>query len=345
MFFKLYDIWVCNSRQSYSGDEKLIVVLEGQDEFRISERISEFKLTVTPPEMREINTVSLDGNLLTIGELFATVSTVPFMADKRLVIVEGLLNKLGSPQGKGSSENNLTEWSDFPALFLGMPETAILLLVEKNSLPKGKVVSQILKQSKVEKFPSLRYRELIGWIRERCALLGVEMESQAIALLADSVGNELRLIDSEINKMKIYSNGNLITTSDVRLMVPYVRQQNVFRVVDAVIEGRTKDALSASASLISLGESPSAILRMIERQVRFLFSTKYLISRKVSTSDIGRQINLSGYPLRKTLEMEKKISQTKVLDMHNKLLEANIRVREGRLTEQESFDLLIAELR
>jgi len=29
----------------------LIVVLEGQDEFRISERISEFKLTVTPPEM------------------------------------------------------------------------------------------------------------------------------------------------------------------------------------------------------------------------------------------------------------------------------------------------------
>ena len=60
-------------------------------------------------------------------------------------------------------------------------------------------------------------------------------------------------------------------------MVPYVRQQNVFRVVDAVIEGRTSDALSASANLINLGESPSAIVRMIERQIRFLFNTKYLI--------------------------------------------------------------------
>ena len=323
----------------------MIVVLEGQDEFRISERISEFKLTVTPPEMREINTAVIDGNLLTIGELFAAVSTVPFMADKRLVIVEGLLNKLGSPGKKGSSQNSSTEWTDFPQLFAGMPETATLLFVEKTTLPTRKVVSEILKQSKVEKFPSLRYRELISWIEARCSLLGVEIESQAIALLADSVGNELRLIDSELNKMKTYSSGNLITTSDVRLMVPYVRQQNVFRVVDAVIEGRTRDALRASASLISLGESPSAILRMVERQIRFLFSTKYLISQKVSASDIGRQINLSGYPLRKTLEMEKKISQTRILNMHNKLLESNIRVRDGRLTEQESFDLLISELR
>ena len=323
----------------------MIVVLEGQDEFRISERISEFKLTVTPVEMREFNTTVLDGNLITIGELLAAVSTVPFMADKRLVIVEGLLNKLGSPRKRGASGDNLIEWSDFPDLFSGMPETATLLIVEKTPLPSSKVVLQILKQSKVEKFPSLRYRELIDWINARCSILAVEMESQAIALLADSVGNELRLIDSELKKLETYSRGNLITISDVRLMVPYVRQQNVFRVVDAVIEGRTRDALSASSTLISLGESPSAIVRMIERQIRFLFSTKYLISRKVPTSDIGKQINLSGYPLRKTLEMEKKISQTRILDMHDKLLESNLRVREGRLTEQESFDLLIAELR
>ena len=323
----------------------MIVVLEGQDEFRISERISEFKLTVTPVEMREFNTTVLDGNLIAIGELLAAVSTVPFMADKRLVIVEGLLNKLGSPRKRGASGDNLIEWSDFPDLFSGMPETATLLIVEKTPLPSSKVVLQILKQSKVEKFPSLRYRELIDWINARCSILAVEMESQAIALLADSVGNELRLIDSELKKLETYSRGNLITTSDVRLMVPYVRQQNVFRVVDAVIEGRTRDALSASSTLISLGESPSAIVRMIERQIRFLFSTKYLISRKVPTSDIGKQINLSGYPLRKTLEMEKKISQTRILDMHDKLLESNLRVREGRLTEQESFDLLIAELR
>jgi len=73
----------------------LIIVLEGKDEYRLSERVSEFRLTVTPPEMSDINTTMLDGNIVTIEELLTSLSTVPFMADRRLVIVEGLLNRLG----------------------------------------------------------------------------------------------------------------------------------------------------------------------------------------------------------------------------------------------------------
>ena len=128
-------------------------------------------------------------------------------------------------------------------------------------------------------------------------------------------------------------------------MVPYVRQQNVFRVVDSVIEGRTRDALNASLMLIGLGESPSGIVRMIERQLRFLILAKNLLSRKIPPGDIGKHINLFGYPLQKTLEMEKKISQASIISMHDKLLKSNTRVREGKLTEQESFHLLISELR
>ena len=171
------------------------------------------------------------------------------------------------------------------------------------------------------------------------------MELQAVSLMADSVGNELRLLDSELKKLRIYSRGNLIPVDDIRLMVPYVRQQNVFRVVDAVVEGRSRDAMVASSMLISQGESASGIVRMIERQLRFLIHTKYLLSERVSPTDIGKHINLSGYPLRKTLEMEKKISQGKIVDMHEKLLNSNIRVREGKLTEQDSFELLLSELR
>jgi DNA polymerase-3 subunit delta len=119
----------------------------------------------------------------------------------------------------------------------------------------------------------------------------------------------------------------------------------VFRVVDSVIEGRTRDALNASSMLIGLGESPSGIVRMIERQLRFLLLAKHLLSRKMPAGDIGKRINLSGYPLQKTLEMERKISQARIMSMHDNLLKSNIRVREGKLTEQESFDLLISELR
>ena len=317
----------------------MIVVLEGKDEYRLSERVSEFRLTVTPPEMSDINTTMLDGNIVTIEELLTSLSTVPFMADRRLVIVEGLLNRLGG------SKKDLGEWLNFPDLLKDLPPTANLLLIEREPIPSNKLLSTILRLGQVEKFSPLRHRDLLDWINTRCSKLGLDIERTAVALIADSVGSELRLIDSELNKIKTYSRGRLITREDITLMVPYVRQQNVFRVVDSVIEGRTRDALNASSMLIGLGESPSGIVRMIERQLRFLILAKHLLSRKIPTGDIGKHINLSGYPLQKTLEMERKISQTRIMSMHDNLLKSNIRVREGKLTEQESFDLLISELR
>ena len=317
----------------------MIIVLEGKDEYRLSERVSEFRLTVTPPEMSDINTTMLDGNIVTMEELLTSLSTVPFMADRRLVIVEGLLNRFGG------SKKDLGEWLNFPDLLKDLPPTANLLLIEREPIPANKLLSTILRLGQVEKFSPLRHRDLLDWINARCSKLGLEIERTAIALIADSVGSELRVIDSELNKIKTYSRGRLITREDITLMVPYVRQQNVFRVVDSVIEGRTRDALNASAMLIGLGESPSGIVRMIERQLRFLILAKHLLSRKIPTGDIGKHINLSGYPLQKTLEMERKISQARIMSMHDNLLKSNIRVREGKLTEQESFDLLISELR
>jgi len=316
----------------------LIIVLEGKDEYRLSERVAEFRLTVTPPEMSDINTTMLDGNIVTIEELLTSLSTVPFMADRRLVVVEGLLNRLGG------SKKDLGEWLNFPDLLKDLPPTANLLLIEREPIPSNKLLSTILRLGQVEKFSPLRHRDLLDWINTRCSKLGLDIERTAVALIADSVGSELRLIDSELNKIKTYSRGRLITREDITLMVPYVRQQNVFRVVDSVIEGRTRDALHASSMLIGLGESPSGIVRMIERQLRFLILAKHLLSRKIPTGDIGKHINLSGYPLQKTLEMERKISQARIMSMHNNLLKSNIRVREGKLTEQESFDLLISEL-
>ena len=320
--------------------------MEGKDEFRLSERVSEFRLTVTPPEMSDINTIMLDGNVVTVEELLTSLSTVPFMADRRLVIVEGLLNRLsGVDKRSAGLKKDLAEWLNFPDLLTNLPPTANLLLIERESLPSNKFVSTISKLGQVEKFSPLRHRELLGWINARCSKLGLNIERAAVTLIADSVGSELRLIDSELNKIKTYSRGRLITKEDITLMVPYVRQQNVFRVVDSVLEGRTRDALNASLMLIGLGESPSGIVRMIERQLRFLILAKNLLSRKIPPGDIGKHINLFGYPLQKTLEMEKKISQASIISMHDKLLKSNTRVREGKLTEQESFHLLISELR
>ena len=134
----------------------MIVFLEGKDEFRLSERVSEFRLTVTPQEMSDINTTMLDGNIVTIEELLTSLSTVPFMADRRLVIVEGLLNRLGGGDKRSAgSKKDLAEWVNLPDLLKDLPPTANLLLIERESIPSNKFLSTVLKLGQVEKFSQI----------------------------------------------------------------------------------------------------------------------------------------------------------------------------------------------
>ena len=101
--------------------------------------------------MSDINTTRLDGNIVTIEELLTSLTTVPFMADRRLAIVEGLLNRLGG------SKKDLGEWLNFPDLLKDLPPTANLLLIEREPIPSNKLLSTILRLGQVEKFSPLRH--------------------------------------------------------------------------------------------------------------------------------------------------------------------------------------------
>ena len=82
---------------SQSGKaEAVIYLLYGQDEFSLRETLSSLKEDVGSAELRDLNITSLDGSQVSFDELAATCNTVPFLADKRLVIVEGLLSRFES---------------------------------------------------------------------------------------------------------------------------------------------------------------------------------------------------------------------------------------------------------
>ena len=48
---------------------------------------------VSPPDLRDVNITSFDGREVAFAEFCATCSTVPFLAEKRLVVVRGLLSR------------------------------------------------------------------------------------------------------------------------------------------------------------------------------------------------------------------------------------------------------------
>ena len=71
----------------------MIKVFYGKDEFTIDERIKEIRLKANSSELGDINTAFLHGKDLSRQELVSIVSTVPFMSESRLIIVDKLASE------------------------------------------------------------------------------------------------------------------------------------------------------------------------------------------------------------------------------------------------------------
>ena len=318
----------------------MIRLLYGENEFTIAEKVIAMRDQIYPEEMREFNIMRFDGASLTRPELLNAISVVPFMATARLVIVKDLLKKFD----KVSGSDNLGDWDGIVDDLESISSTTQLLFVEQDLSNRNPMLKFLKEVGNVEYHPLLKTRELTQWTLDRAGSEGMSINFDAARYLAASIGPDLRMIDSELKKLHLYNNFGDINIESVRDMVAQVREQSVFRVVDFVIEGRSKEAIVVVTRLLDSGSSPAMITRMIERQVRFLLIAKDLKSRDIPNAVLGKRLSLFGYPLTKTLDMEKNISMNRLLFMHDLLLNLEIKVRDGVLQEHLALDFLIAQL-
>ena len=78
----------------------MIHILFGGDELSVSEAASSMKELVGTQELWDVNIVAFSGPEVTFGELSATCDTVPFLAERRLVLVRGLLGMFEPQAGR-----------------------------------------------------------------------------------------------------------------------------------------------------------------------------------------------------------------------------------------------------
>ena len=329
----------------------MIHLLYGGDDFTLQETLSSMKEDVRPAELRDVNIAVLDGSQVSFDELAATCDTVPFLAERRMVIVQGLLalfevrapSRTGA-RGAPSRERTLGRWEALPEYLSAVPQTTELVFVEGRLSQSNPLYAKVRPIAEVRAFPAPRSGELRQWIRERAAKRGADIDPRAVDTLAETIGSDLRVIDSELQKLSLYRSGQTIRHEDVQELVSYAKEVNIFAAVDAVLEGRPGLGIRLVHQLLESGGPPSYLIGMIARQVRLLLLAKELRAQGVSPAEMGSRLSLSGYPLRKTLEQEGKFTPRRLAEIHHRLLEADLSIKTGASDEQLVLDMLIAGL-
>ena len=327
----------------------MIELIYGEDDVGVEDALNAILRNAGPEDLRDINTTVLRNEDLTPEALESAAFTIPFMTDKRIVAVKGLMSRFerGGRRGGGTGgrrQSGLGEWADVAERLASLPPSTHLALADGAVARNNPLFRKLAPISRTREFPLPRDRDMPGWIANRAKTLGVDIEGAAVRVLAEAAGRQPRLIDSELRKLALYTNGGRARVADVERMVAYVREANIFQAVDAAIDGRTDAALRLIRKIMEDGNPAVYVLTMLARQVRLLLIANDMLSRRASQEEISARLRLSGWVLNKTLQQARRLSADYLRYAHAQLVETDLALKTRPIEERIALETLVADL-
>jgi len=329
----------------------LLYILLGQDDFSLRQALEEIKMGIGDQTILATNTTTLDGQQLTLDQLKTVCETAPFLSERRLVIIDRLLERF-EPKSRSRGQRKTTqtvsrqnEYKSFSSYITQIPDSTILVLIDGQVGSKNPLLRELSAKAQVKSFPLLKNDRLRQWIGQRVRQMGGNISQEAVNLLTKLIGSDLRIMASEIDKLVLFATGRRIEEEDVKQLVSQAQETNVFAMVDAILESKAGVAEQLLQRLLEGGAAPAYLLVMLSRQVRMIVRAKELRNQRKAEAEIQDRLGLtSEFALRKVLEQANRYPIRQIIEVYHKLLETDVSIKTGKYGGELALNLLIADL-
>jgi DNA polymerase III subunit delta len=334
----------------------LIHILWGEDQFSMEEALQEIKKSAGDASFLATNTHILDGQKLTLNGLKSVGEAMPFLAEKRLVIVKGLLerfearDKSGRARKTNSSGVKQDEGKTLADCIRSFPQSTILVLMDmveirKTALRDNSLFTNLSPQAKVQSFPLLKGTKLNQWIQSRVDRQSASISRQGINILIELIGSDLFTMANEIDKLAAFTAGRMIEEKDVRMVVSAAKEEDVFTLVDAVMDRDAALGEKVLYRLLQGGIAPSQILVLLARQVQMLLVFIDLKGQKRPLAEIQGKLGIvHSFIWEKVSRRAQKYSLVRLKEIYESLLETDLAIKTGRFEGDLALNLLVAGL-
>ncbi len=321
-------------------------IFHGDDLIRRGEALARMRRSLG--EDGDLNRSEFDGAVTPLPEVLAAARSLPFLADKRLVIARGLIGHItrkGAGQAGRLAADRLIE--ELPRL----PEFARLVLVEDDTLSGSNRVLKAAREMSngfIGEFK--KPQNLTRWIQQRAkAEYEAEISPRAAHAIADVVNDDLLRADNELCKLVAYVDGERpISEEDVAVLTPYVPEANVFEMVDALAVGNGKRALELIQQ--SLRDNPRdpgfGLFMLIARQFRLLLMTRDHLDRGggAQPSVLAKAVGAHPFAARKLPAQARRFQAEQLDAILKRLQRYDQDIKTGRIEPRLALDLLVTSL-
>jgi DNA polymerase-3 subunit delta len=262
-----------------------VYVITGDEDFLKRRALAKLQEAIVGDADPSFAVSNYSGDKADFAVVKGELDTLPFLTECRLIVVE-------------QADPFVTKFRSQLEKYVGTPSPSGVLVLEVKSWPSNTKLAKLVPDAAtiVGKAPPVY--KLPAWCVEWAeSHYGKKLSPNAAELLVELVGAQMGLLDSELDKLSVFAGSkSTIDQADVDALVGRSRAANVFKILDAVGEGKAAEALKILAELFEEGEAPLAVLGALGAQLRRLATAARLHKLGAGLDDAFDRAGVAKWP-------------------------------------------------
>lgn len=326
-----------------------VYLLWGEDDFRLEKALISLRSKVLGDEISPLNHRILDNPDLNI--LIENIQTTGMMFGNLLIEVhsKSLFIRSKEKEDETDEKKSKSEFIDKIIDTLGYlsPSVSVVFVceIQKGSKKKvdgaSKIVKAIKKIGEVMEFQSFKSYEtqkLLEWIKQNVNEKKLSIRPDAAEELLISVGEDLRQLDNEINKLELLAFPEKTITkkmvTDLGLSC-----DNIFTFADLLISNDKQKTYEELDKLLQK-DDPLKILGFLQSTIRQWLNIK-IDSKTMSNFEISKKINKHEYIVKLSIQKLSKVSIDDLIELQKLLTQTEFKIKQGKLEKKLALELMI----
>lgn len=311
----------------------MVYLFFSKEQYLINKEINKI---IIENNIEDININTYDLNENSIKDVIDDSETFSMFDDKKVIIVNNSYIFT-------SKKNDVEQDSELLEHYLSNVNPSTILIfnfLDAKLDERKKVVKEFKKYGKVLDLDGSS--DIKSIIKDM--FKPYKIDNSLITLLIDRVGSNLIMLETEIEKIKIYKDKDLeINEEDIINLTSENIEADMFLLVDTIIKKDTKKAIDIYHEMLNMNEEPIAIIITLANKIRTLYQTKELYKKGYSENDISSILGVKPgylYYLKDSLKRYDSITLYRLL---SKLADLDYNIKKGKVDKNMALELFILE--
>ena len=313
-----------------TGNFKQAYLIYGEEAY-LKQQYKQRLLNALNPDGDTMNFSRLEGKGIEVKELIDLCETLPFFAERRVILLEDT----------GFFKNKCDELADY---LKNLPEYLCMIFVENEADKRSRMYKEVKAAGRVAEFARQDEKTLMRWAAGILGKEGKKITQRDMELLLAKSGTDMGNIRMELEKLISYTRGrDVITERDIEEICTTQTTNKIFDMVRAVTEKNQKKALELYYDLLTLKEPPMRILFLLAKQFRQLLLTKQLFAEGASQNEVASRLGVPSFVVRNIASCARSYEVRELEEAVKDFVDAEEAVKTGRLGDVLSVELLIVK--